>query len=145
VLICWKWPLHDICKLILIIAECGISCHKRCQSKFPNLCGVNEKLLAEALRNVKEEKKIRHRLEVCICVLFINCALDKVIMLLFCLLLVDKAGSGEVLLTWVHGMKIFTFYKRIWQILQENMFTIPTKWECLTCSKNDSIKFYGFL
>ncbi|XP_065910053.1 protein kinase C delta type-like [Dysidea avara] len=43
--------------------ECGIYCHKRCSSKVPNLCGINEKLLAEALRNVKEEKKIRTRLE----------------------------------------------------------------------------------
>ena len=49
---------------MLSLSECGISCHKRCQSKVPNLCGVNEKLLAEALRNVKEEKKIRTRLEV---------------------------------------------------------------------------------
>ena len=46
--------------------ECGFNCHKRCQAKVPNLCGVNEKLLAEAIRNVKEEKKIRTRLEVCI-------------------------------------------------------------------------------
>lgn len=53
----------------LLVIECGISCHKRCQSKLPNLCGVNEKLLAEALRNVKEEKKIRNRLEVCTCVI----------------------------------------------------------------------------
>ncbi|XP_065830068.1 protein kinase C delta type-like [Oscarella lobularis] len=31
---------------------CGANCHKRCQLKVPNLCGVNEKLLSEALQRI---------------------------------------------------------------------------------------------
>ena len=48
---------------------CGANCHKRCQLKVPNLCGVNEKLLSEALQRIgspgarkakkeKDEKKV---------------------------------------------------------------------------------------
>ncbi|KAL8586497.1 hypothetical protein ACOMHN_055201 [Nucella lapillus] len=32
---------------------CGINCHRRCQNLMPNLCGVNQKMLAEALQQVK--------------------------------------------------------------------------------------------
>ncbi|CAG5132743.1 unnamed protein product [Candidula unifasciata] len=32
---------------------CGINCHKKCKQFMPNLCGVNQKLLAEALQQVK--------------------------------------------------------------------------------------------
>eukprot|EP00118_Oscarella_pearsei_P025095 m.307496 g.307496 ORF g.307496 m.307496 type:complete len:742 (+) comp42357_c0_seq1:68-2293(+) len=52
---------------------CGFNCHKRCQTKVPNLCGVNEKLLSEALQRIgtpgarkakkdKEDKKKKDRL-----------------------------------------------------------------------------------
>ncbi|KAK3581241.1 hypothetical protein CHS0354_032961 [Potamilus streckersoni] len=33
---------------------CGINCHKKCQKFMPNLCGINQKLLAEALHQVKK-------------------------------------------------------------------------------------------
>ncbi|XP_047469662.1 serine/threonine-protein kinase PRP4 homolog [Penaeus chinensis] len=33
---------------------CGTNCHKKCERQMPNLCGVNQKLLAEALSSVKK-------------------------------------------------------------------------------------------
>nr|XP_045595214.1 uncharacterized protein LOC123756175 [Procambarus clarkii] len=35
-------------------AVCGTNCHKKCEKQMPNLCGVNQKLLAEALSSVKK-------------------------------------------------------------------------------------------
>ncbi|XP_064604272.1 protein kinase C delta type-like isoform X2 [Liolophura sinensis] len=32
---------------------CGINCHKRCEKNMANLCGVNQKLLADALQQVR--------------------------------------------------------------------------------------------
>ncbi|KAK6994968.1 protein kinase C delta type, partial [Biomphalaria glabrata] len=32
---------------------CGINCHKKCKQFMPNLCGINQKLLAEALQQVR--------------------------------------------------------------------------------------------
>ncbi|GFO42752.1 protein kinase c [Plakobranchus ocellatus] len=32
---------------------CGINCHKKCKHFMPNLCGINQKLLAEALQQVR--------------------------------------------------------------------------------------------
>ncbi|XP_013379149.1 protein kinase C delta type isoform X2 [Lingula anatina] len=32
---------------------CGTNCHKKCQKLIANLCGVNQKMLAEALKQVK--------------------------------------------------------------------------------------------
>lgn len=31
---------------------CGVNCHHRCQNLMPNLCGVNQRMLAEALQKV---------------------------------------------------------------------------------------------
>ncbi|XP_060072755.1 protein kinase C delta type-like isoform X1 [Ylistrum balloti] len=33
---------------------CGVNCHKKCEKFMPNLCGVNQKLLAEALGEVRK-------------------------------------------------------------------------------------------
>ncbi|KAF2363803.1 Protein kinase domain [Trinorchestia longiramus] len=33
---------------------CGTNCHHKCEKQIPNLCGVNQKLLAEALSSVKK-------------------------------------------------------------------------------------------
>ena len=38
---------------------CGASCHHRCAKNMPPLCGVNEKLLSEALKNVDQMKRNR--------------------------------------------------------------------------------------
>ena len=43
----------------LVYPACGISCHHKCQKNMPNLCGVNEKQLSEALKDVDEAKKNR--------------------------------------------------------------------------------------
>ena len=40
-------------------AVCGASCHHRCAKNMPPLCGVNEKLLSEALKNVNQMKRNR--------------------------------------------------------------------------------------
>lgn len=37
-----------------ICTVCGTNCHKKCERQMPNLCGVNQKLLAEALSSVKK-------------------------------------------------------------------------------------------
>ncbi|KAK8722969.1 hypothetical protein OTU49_011977 [Cherax quadricarinatus] len=39
---------EDICTV------CGVNCHRKCEKQMPNLCGVNQKLLAEALSSVKK-------------------------------------------------------------------------------------------
>nr|KAG5700835.1 hypothetical protein BaRGS_024221 [Batillaria attramentaria] len=36
---------------------CGVNCHRRCQALMPNLCGVNQKLLAEALQQIPSGAK----------------------------------------------------------------------------------------
>ncbi|KAK7102666.1 protein kinase C delta type-like [Littorina saxatilis] len=33
---------------------CGINCHHRCQKHMPNLCGINQKILAEELANIRK-------------------------------------------------------------------------------------------
>lgn len=47
---------------------CGINCHKKCKTFMPNLCGINQKLLAEALQQVRvsttPDKKKMHQLPV---------------------------------------------------------------------------------
>ena len=35
-------------------AECGVNCHKKCEKNMPNLCGVNQKIFAEALSKIKK-------------------------------------------------------------------------------------------
>ena len=29
---------------------CGVNCHKKCERHMPNLCGVDQKLMAETLQ-----------------------------------------------------------------------------------------------
>ena len=56
-----------LCSSLPIV--CGTNCHRRCQKNMPPLCGVNEKLLAEALKNVDQLKKRRLVCDcVCVCV-----------------------------------------------------------------------------
>ena len=35
------------------LLACNMNCHKKCQSKVPNDCGINQKMLAEAMANAK--------------------------------------------------------------------------------------------
>jgi len=39
--------------------ECGLDCHKKCEKFIPNLCGVNQKILAEVLDDLKLSNKVR--------------------------------------------------------------------------------------
>ena len=48
-----------VCLFVCFIPVCGVNCHSRCQPNIPNLCGVNERLMAEALKDVDEVKKKR--------------------------------------------------------------------------------------
>jgi len=51
--------MHGLFRQGLKCEVCGVNCHRRCQKNMPPLCGVNEKLLAEALKNVDQLKKNR--------------------------------------------------------------------------------------
>lgn len=42
-------------------AVCNTNCHHKCQKFMPNLCGVNQKMLAEALRQVRISSSDRRR------------------------------------------------------------------------------------
>ncbi|KAG8192425.1 hypothetical protein JTE90_017956 [Oedothorax gibbosus] len=42
---------------------CNIACHQKCEKLMPNLCGVNQKLLAEVLETVKKVKTSPDRQE----------------------------------------------------------------------------------
>ena len=51
---------HHICTvtiiiLFMLISVCGVNCHKKCEKFMPNLCGVNQKLLQQALQQVKTD------------------------------------------------------------------------------------------
>lgn len=43
-----------IVMLLIYFLECGMNVHHKCQSKVANLCGINQKLLAEALTQVSQ-------------------------------------------------------------------------------------------
>lgn len=42
----------------VIHSECGVDCHKRCEKFIPNLCGVNQKILAEMLGDIRLSTKV---------------------------------------------------------------------------------------
>lgn len=33
---------------------CGVNCHKKCEKLMPNLCGINQKMLAEKLNEIRK-------------------------------------------------------------------------------------------
>lgn len=37
-----------------VFPDCGMNVHHKCQTKVANLCGINQKLLAEALTQVSQ-------------------------------------------------------------------------------------------
>lgn len=39
--------------------ECGMNVHHKCQRKVANLCGVNQKLMAEALAVIESRQQVR--------------------------------------------------------------------------------------
>lgn len=38
--------------------DCDVNCHKKCEKLTANLCGVNQKLIVEALSSVRKGNKI---------------------------------------------------------------------------------------
>lgn len=40
----------------LISTDCDVNCHKKCEKLTANLCGVNQKLIVEALSSVRKGK-----------------------------------------------------------------------------------------
>ena len=53
--------------LIIVTVVCGTNCHIKCAKNMPPLCGVNEKLLSEALKNVDQIKKSRRQVYINYC------------------------------------------------------------------------------
>lgn len=43
----------------LFVAECGMNVHHKCEKKVANLCGVNQKLMAEALAMIGSKQQVR--------------------------------------------------------------------------------------
>lgn len=37
--------------------DCDVNCHKKCEKLAANLCGVNQKLIVEALATVRRENQ----------------------------------------------------------------------------------------
>nr|CAD7417064.1 unnamed protein product [Timema poppensis] len=42
-----------------VFADCDVNCHRKCETLMPNLCGVNQKLIVEALSSVKKGSETR--------------------------------------------------------------------------------------
>ncbi|XP_037088828.1 putative protein kinase C delta type homolog [Pollicipes pollicipes] len=49
--------LYGLFRQGLRCEACGLNCHKKCQSKLPNLCGIDQKRLHELLHEVKRVPK----------------------------------------------------------------------------------------
>ncbi|KAG7283213.1 hypothetical protein CRUP_004955 [Coryphaenoides rupestris] len=52
--------LWGLVKQGLKCEDCGMNVHRKCQDKVANLCGINQKLLAEALTQVSQKSSTRH-------------------------------------------------------------------------------------
>ncbi|CAJ0929794.1 unnamed protein product [Ranitomeya imitator] len=55
--------LWGLAKQGLKCAECGMNVHHKCESKVANLCGVNQKLMAEALAMIESTQQGRRQRE----------------------------------------------------------------------------------
>lgn len=42
----------------LYLSACGMNVHHRCQTKVANLCGINQKLMAEALAMIESTQQV---------------------------------------------------------------------------------------
>lgn len=63
-------PEADLCKVRSVssvplahsvsfsFAACGMNVHHRCQTKVANLCGINQKLMAEALAMIESTQQV---------------------------------------------------------------------------------------
>ncbi|XP_066909258.1 putative protein kinase C delta type homolog isoform X2 [Halyomorpha halys] len=55
--------LYGLFRQGLKCEECDVNCHWKCRTLMPNLCGVNQKLIVEALANVKRGRSVRESKE----------------------------------------------------------------------------------
>ncbi|XP_074647004.1 protein kinase C delta type-like isoform X2 [Tubulanus polymorphus] len=46
--------LYGLFKQGLKCQQCNINCHKKCAANMPNLCGVNQKMMSEILKQIKK-------------------------------------------------------------------------------------------
>lgn len=42
----------------ILLSACGMNVHHRCQTKVANLCGINQKLMAEALAMIESTQQV---------------------------------------------------------------------------------------
>lgn len=42
----------------VLFSACGMNVHHRCQTKVANLCGINQKLMAEALAMIESTQQV---------------------------------------------------------------------------------------
>lgn len=44
--------------ITVFLSACGMNVHHRCQTKVANLCGINQKLMAEALAMIESTQQV---------------------------------------------------------------------------------------
>lgn len=45
------------------MTDCDVNCHKKCEKLTANLCGVNQKLIVEALSSVRRGNLLMHSIK----------------------------------------------------------------------------------
>lgn len=51
-------PVAPADSLMVSLSACGMNVHHRCQTKVANLCGINQKLMAEALAMIESTQQV---------------------------------------------------------------------------------------
>lgn len=51
-------PVAPADGLAVLLSACGMNVHHRCQTKVANLCGINQKLMAEALAMIESTQQV---------------------------------------------------------------------------------------
>lgn len=47
------------------MTDCDVNCHKKCEKLTANLCGVNQKLIVEALSSVRRGNLLMYSIKWC--------------------------------------------------------------------------------
>lgn len=56
-----------IVSFLLFFKECGMNVHHKCENKVGNLCGVNQKLMAEALAMIESTQQVNRIVLIALC------------------------------------------------------------------------------